>query len=311
MRIAIMGSGAIGGYIGVRLAQAGEDVTFIARGAHLEEMRRQGLQLESPLGNVHLPRVSVTETPRDIGDVDIVIFAVKLYDSEKAAAAVAPIVGRGTRVVTLQNGIDSVAILARFVPRLQVVGGAAYISGYLKQPGLIVHVGGATQFHIGGNGDAVIRAFRAACTGAGSIGLETVENVDYVLWKKFVTLSAFSGATSLIRAGIGAILSDPQSRDFLDRLLYEAMAVASAAGHPMQDDFEAHVQSLWQNLPPDTRSSMANDLSRGKPLELEWLSGRIHALGRELGVPTPAHTAAYQALHLYGEGSANTHEANI
>lgn len=302
MRIAIMGSGAIGGYLGARLAQAGEDVAFIARGPHLAAIRSRGLQVESPLGNIHLLQVTATDTPGDIGHVDVVFFAVKLYDSEKAAAAIVPMVGQGTRVVTLQNGIDSVEILGRFVPSFQVVGGATYISGYIKEPGVIVHMAGAAQFHIGGRNDPVIRALQNVCTQAG-IGLQTVEDINPLLWTKFVTLCAFSGVTSLTRAGIGLIMADPESRLFLDQLRDEGMAVASAAGHPMRDGYEALALSIWQNLPPNTRSSMANDLLQGKPLELAWLSGRMHALGKKLGVTTPAHTAVYRALHLYAKGA--------
>ncbi|EPE99841.1 ketopantoate reductase family protein [Rhizobium grahamii] len=306
MRIAIMGSGAIGGYLGARLALAGHDVTFVARGRHLEAMQTYGLQLESPLGNVSLPHVKATATPGEVGHVDIVFFAVKLYDSGTAAAAIVPMVGPGTRVVTLQNGIDSVETLGRLVPPSQVVGGAAYISGYLKQPGLIVHVGGATHFYVGGHNDAVVGALEAACFQAENIGLQRVEDIDQALWTKFVTLCAFSGATSLIRSGIGSILTDPESHTFLGQLRDEGMAVAKAAGHPMQDGYEAYAASVWQNLPPDTRSSMANDLLNGKPLELAWLSGRMHALGNELGVPTPSHTAVYRALHLYAKGTLNS-----
>ena len=306
MRIAIMGSGAIGGYLGARLALAGHDVTFIARGAHLEAMRSHGLQLESPLGNVGLTHVRATETPSEVGHVDIIFFAVKLYDSTTAAAAIVPMVGPETRVVTLQNGIDSVETLARSVPPSQVVGGAAYISGYLKQPGLIVHVGGATQFYVGGHNDRVIGALHTACIQAGNIGLQTVEDIDQALWTKFVTLCAFSGATSLVRSGIGPILTDPESRIFLGQLRDEGMAVAKAAGHPMQDGYEAHALSVWQTLPPDSRSSMANDLLQGKRLELAWLSGRMHALGSELGIPTPSHTAVYRALHLHAKGTPNS-----
>jgi 2-dehydropantoate 2-reductase len=141
MRIAMMGSGGIGGYLGARLAQGGEDVVFIARGAHLEAMRRSGLRLKSQLGDIALGRVRATETPGEIGAVDLVIFAVKLYDTESAAAAMVPLVGPATRVVTLQNGIDSVDTLARFVPRSQIVGGATYMSARLEGPGLIVHAG--------------------------------------------------------------------------------------------------------------------------------------------------------------------------
>jgi 2-dehydropantoate 2-reductase len=302
MRIAMMGSGGIGGYLGARLAQAGEDVKFIARGAHLEAMQQCGLRLQSPLGSINLSHVRATDTPGDIGVVDIVVFAVKLYDVETAAAAIVPLVGPGTRVVTLQNGIDSIDIVARYVPRSQVVGGATYLSAYLERPGLIIHPGGATQVITGGHNDGMIEALRGSCIRAGGVDLQTVEDIDQVLWTKFVTISAFSGASSLIRAGIGPILADPESRIFIEQLRDEGVAVASAAGHPMPDGYEEGVMSLWRSIPPEIRSSMCNDLTRDKPIELNWLSGRMHALGKELGVPTPAHTAVYRALHLHAAG---------
>ena len=303
MRIAIMGCGGIGGYLGARLAQAGESVTFIARGAHLAAMRQHGLRLESPLGEVNLPEVAATDAPANAGPVDVVIFAVKAYDSETAAAAMVPLVGPETRVITLQNGIDSVDTLARYVPRSHLVGGATYLSAYLAQPGLIVHAGGATVVKVGAAGSQTIETLRVACDGAGGIDLQPVEDIDQVLWVKFVTVSAFSAATSLIRAGIGPILADPQARVFLGRLRSEGMAVACAAGHPMPAGFEEQVISLWHSFPPDTRSSMATDLARGKPIELAWLSGRMHGLGNDLDVSTPAHTAVYQSLHLHSRGS--------
>ena len=209
-----MGSGGIGGYLGARLARAGEGVIFIARGAHLKAMQQHGLRLDSPLGNVEVHHVRATETPADVGFVDIVIFAVKLYDSESAAAAIVPLVGPGTRVVTLQNGIDSVDVLARFIPRLQVVAGATYISAHLERPGLIVHAGSVTKVTVGGSNDATIEALQGACVKAGGIDMERVEDMAQVLWVKFVTISAFSGGTSLMRAGIGPILADPESRTF-------------------------------------------------------------------------------------------------
>ncbi|MER8530809.1 2-dehydropantoate 2-reductase [Mesorhizobium sp. M1272] len=303
MQIVMMGSGGVGGYLGAQLAQAGEDVAFVARGAHLEAMRRQGLQLESPLGNITLRKIMATETPADVGFVDIVVFAVKLYDAEKAAAAIVPLVGPETRVLTLQNGIDSVDTLARFVPRSQVVGGATYVSAYLQAPGIVVHRGGVPRFTVGGRGDAMMEALRGACLRAVGIDLQTVEDIDQVLWTKFVTLSAFSGATSLMRAGIGPILADHESRIFIEQLRDEGMAVASAADHPMADGYAEHAMSLWRTFPPETQASMAIDFSRGKPTELAWLSGRLRTLGNELGVPTPAHTAVYRALHLHAEGS--------
>ncbi len=301
MRIAMMGSGAIGGYLGARLALAGEDVVFIARGAHLEAMRADGLRLESPLGDLNLA-VQATDTPSDIGVADVVIVAVKLYDVEAAAAAIVPIVGPQTRVVTFQNGIDSVDVLSRFVPRSQVIGGAAYISTYVARPGVIVHLGSVAQFKTGGREDATITALSIA---AGKVGLDlqAVDDIAQVIWMKFVTLCAFSGGTALMRSGIGPILADPESRLFIEQLRDEGIAVAAAAGHPMTADYVERIHTLWHQFPPETKSSMANDLAHGKPLELRWLSGRMHSLGQSLGVPTPAHTAVYRALHLYADGA--------
>jgi 2-dehydropantoate 2-reductase len=302
MRIAVMGSGGIGGYLGARLAQAGEDVIFIARGSHLEAMQQKGLRVESPLGEIHLRYVSATETPADVGFVDLVVFAVKAYDTDSAAAAIVPLVGPATRVVTLQNGVDSVDAVARIVPRSQVVGGTTYLAALIERPGVIVHLGSVTRVIVGGHGDAMIEALRATCVRTGGIDLETVADIDQVLWTKFVTVSAFSGATSLMRAGVGPILGDPESRIFLEQLRDEGVAVASAAGRPMPHDYPERTMSYWGSFPPEMRSSMANELAQGRPIELSWLPGRMHALGNELGVPTPAHSAVYRALHLYADG---------
>jgi 2-dehydropantoate 2-reductase len=238
MRIAVMGSGGIGGYLGARLAQAGEDVIFIARGSHLEAMQQKGLRVESPLGEILLPQVSATDTPADVGFVDVVVFAVKAYDTESAAAAIVPLVGPATRVVTLQNGIDTVDAVARIVPRSQVVGGTTYLAALIERPGVIVHLGSVTRVIVGGRDDAMIKAWRSACVRTGGIDLETVDDIDQMLWTKFATVSAFSGATSLIRADVGRIFSDAHARIFLEQLRDEGMAVASAAGHPMAEGYK-------------------------------------------------------------------------
>jgi 2-dehydropantoate 2-reductase len=308
MRIAILGSGGVGGYLGARLAEAGEDVAFVARGANLEAMRREGLRLESPLGNVTLSQVAVTDTPADIGAVDIVVFAVKMYDGENAAAAAAKLVGPATRVLTFQNGIDITETLARFVPRSQVVGGATYVSAHLQAPGLVDHRGGV-RFTIGGRHDSTIEALLDASGRAVGVDLQAVDDIDQVLWTKFVTLCAFSGATSLMRAGIGPILADTESRLFIEQLRDEGTAVAAAAGHPMAEGYDEQAISLWRTFPPETQSSMAIDFARGKKTELAWLSGRMRELGEKLGVPTPAHTAVYRALQLHDVGGGSQRQA--
>jgi 2-dehydropantoate 2-reductase len=302
MRIAIMGSGGIGGYVGARLAEAGEAVSFIARGAHLQAMRARGLRVTSSFGDIDLSRIAATDTPAEIGPVDVVIFTVKTYDSEKAAKAILPLVGSNTHIVSLQNGIDSLETIARFVPREQIVAGATYLSGYIESPGHIVHMGATTDIVMGGAGEIAVEGLRAACERVRGIIVRPVQDIDAVLWEKFVILSAFSGGTSLMRSGVGAILSDSEAYKFISQLGDEGMAVAAAAGHPLDGAFKERVIARWQILPSETRSSMANDLAQGKPLELEWLSGRMHRLGIELGVPTPGHTAVYRALHLYRNG---------
>jgi 2-dehydropantoate 2-reductase len=302
MRIAVMGSGGIGGYVGGQLAAAGEDVAFIARGAHLEALRRDGLRIESPLGPVHLPSVTASDSPAALGPADIVLFAVKLYDTEQAAAALAPLIGERTRVVSLQNGIDAVPVISRHVGEGQVVAGAIYVSAHISRPGVISHAGGMQRIIVGRAGDPVIRSFAAAFATVEGLQFELVDDAEPILWDKFVTLCAFSGATAIMRSGIGAILADPLARGFLVQLRDEGIAVARALGKSIDDRLADHAWELWSKLPPDTRSSMAVDLDRGRRLELEWLSGRMHQLGQQLGIATPAHTAVFSTLHLHAKG---------
>ena len=163
---------------------------------------------------------------------------------------------------------------------------------------------------MGGRNDAMIEALRAACIRAGGMDVETVEDIDQVLWIKFVTVCCLFGGTSLMRSGIGPILADPESRIFIEQLRDEGMAVASAAGHPMPDGYRGERHSrCGESSRPERGSSMSNDLARGRPIELAWLSGRMHVLGNELGVPTPAHTAVYRALHLHAAGTEPSRQA--
>lgn len=303
MRIAMMGSGGLGGCLGIRLAQAGHDVVFVARGTHLAAMRKRGLRLLSPLGDAELAHVSATDSPTDAGVVDLIIFVVKLYDTEQAAGAMLPMVGPETRVLTLQNGVDSVDELSRFVPRQQIVGGTTYIASTLSEPGVIVQVGITNQVLTGSPNDAVIARLCETCSTSTGVALSSIEDVDQIIWRKFVTLSAFSGATTLMRSGIGKIMADTEARAFLESLFDEALAISAAVGHPMPDNFHEATQELFKKIPPETKSSMTHDLERGKPIELKWLSGRVHELGLKHGIATPRHTAVYQALHLYQHGS--------
>lgn len=310
MRIAIMGSGGVGAYVGARLLAAGEDVSFIARGAHLAAMRADGLRIESPIEPVHLPHVVATDDPGTIGPVDLVLFAVKLGDTEAAARALSPLIGPETRVLTLQNGIDSVAMIAPHVGAAKVRAGAIYVSAVIDRPGVIRSPGGLHAIVAdAADGDPVIAAFVAACGRAKALDAKATDDIDSVLWEKFIVLTSLSAATSLLRSSMGAILANPETRILQRQLVDEAVAVGVAAGFPMRDGFVDEVMGRLAAMPPSFRSSMSEDLERGKPLELRWLSGRIHELGQQLGVPTPAHSTAYRGLVLHEGGRSPTSRA--
>jgi 2-dehydropantoate 2-reductase len=306
MRIAIMGAGGVGAYVGARLQAAGEDVAYVARGAHLAALQREGLRLQSPAGDLHLPTVRASGSPADIGPVDLVVFAVKLWDTEAAAAAMKPMLAAAaSRVLTLQNGIDSVDIIARHVPRAQVVGGSIYLSAHIARPGVIVSPGGFHRIIADAHGaDPVVAAFCEACTRAPGIEATATDDAERSIWEKFVSLSAVSGATALLRSTIGPILAEDETRAFLRQLIDEGVAVASASGHPLPPGFADNAMRGIASMPPNFRSSMAEDLDHGRRLELQWLSGRMHGLGMKTGVPTPAHTAVYRGLLLHVNGAS-------
>jgi 2-dehydropantoate 2-reductase len=303
MRIAIMGSGGVGAYVGARLQAAGEEVGFIARGAHLQAMRRDGLRIESPLEPLHLPQVNATDDPASLGEVDLVVFSVKLWDTEAAARALAPLAGPQTRVVTLQNGIDSVAMIQSQLTQAKVLGGVIYVSAVIDRPGVIRSPGGLHRIVLdAADGDSVVAAFCAACDKARALDALASDAIETVVWEKFIALTALSGATSLLRANMGQILGHQQTRAFQQQLIEEAVAVGRAAGKVTRGDLAQDIMGKLAGMPPAFRSSMSEDLERGKPLELRWLSGRVHGLGREWGVATPAHSAVYRGLVLHEHG---------
>lgn len=306
MRIAIMGSGGVGAYAGGWLQQAGAEVHFIARGAHLAALREHGLRIEHPDKPLHLPAVAASDDPATVGAVDLVIFAVKLFDTETAARQLLPLVGPHTRVLTLQNGIDSAAMLrAALGPAARVLEGVIYLSAVIDRPGVIRSPGG---FHVivadGAGGDPVMAAIAQLTEGLPGLTLKLSDDARQTVWEKFVTLAALSGATALLRARMGAILAHPETRAFQRQLVDEVIAVAQAEGVTLRAGLADEVMAKLALMPASFRASMAEDLERGNRLELRWLSGRVHALGRERGVPTPGHTAVLQGLVLHESGRA-------
>jgi 2-dehydropantoate 2-reductase len=298
-----MGSGGIGAYTGGRLAAAGADVAFIARGAQLAAFRETGLTIRSPRGDAHLPRVSATSDPADVGIADIVIFSVKLWDTETAAEAMLPMVGPSTLVVTFQNGIDSADILSKYVGREQVVRGAYYISAHVASPGVVEDTGMENRMMIDGlGGDDRLVAFKASCDAATGLVCEFARpEIDFI-WQKFVGLTAFSGSTALLRKPIGAVCGNPVTRGFLEDLVTETAAIAFARGVRLPATIAETVFGNLTRLAPGAYASMAMDVMHGRRLELSWLSGRVHKLGEDLGIATPAHTAVYRGLILHETG---------
>ena len=304
LKIAVMGAGGMGGYVGGRLAQVGETVHFVARGAHLAALRQTGLRIESPFGDAHLAPIHATDDPEEIGPVDLVLFTVKLNDTAAAAERLAPMIGDGTRIVTLQNGIDSRALIARHVPAVRIAAGCIYVSAAIGRPGTIRSPGGARRMTVDGlAGDPAIAALVAACNRAPGLEASATDAIASALWEKFVALAAFSGVTCLARQPIGAVLAHRETRDFLAQLLGENVAVAAAAGEAFPAGTPERILGFFRGLPHATKSSMLLDLEAGKPLELAWLAGRIVDLGKEHGVPTPANSAVVAALAPHARGA--------
>lgn len=308
MRIVIMGSGGVGAYVGARLQAAGEDVAFIARSAHLKALQSEGLRLEHPRHPMHLPKVQASADVAELahsGPADLVVFAVKLGDTEAAARALGPVLGPQTRILTLQNGIDSVELIQAHVGTTAVRGGVIYVSAVIDRPGVIRSPGG---LHVivadAAGGDPTMAVFFAACGRATALQAKPTDDIRSALWEKFIALSSLSATTSLLRAPMGAILGHPETRALQRQLIEEAVAVAEAAGVPQRTNLVDEVMAKLAAMPASFRSSMSEDLARAKPLELQWLSGRVHSLGQQLGVPTPAHSTAWRALVLYSDGSA-------
>lgn len=306
MRIAVMAAGAVGGYFGARLAAAGHDVFFIARGAHLAAIRAHGLTIESTLGDLRLDKPNVTDDPKEVGPVDIVLFAVKLWDTEKAGELARPLMGPDTRLITVQNGVDSVERLAPILGADRVVGGIAFIATVIEQPGVIKHTSRFATIRFGRadrKPDAPLSAFAEACQKAG-LDVALSDDILVDLWRKFTFLVTMSAATAATRKGIGEVLGDAETRDFFLRVMAEVIAVGRAKGVNLPDDLLQQGRAFLENAPKDMKASMAHDLERGNRLELDWLSGKVVALGRELGVPTPANEAVYAILKPHRMGTA-------
>ncbi|WP_137939176.1 2-dehydropantoate 2-reductase [Chitinivorax sp. B] len=304
MRFAMMGSGGVGGYFGARLAAAGHDVHFIARGTHLQAMQQQGLHIHSNVGDLHLPHPQVTADPASIGAVDVVFFAVKLWDTETAAQACKPLIGPETVLIPLQNGVESITRISQHLPQQQVVGGVAYISANISQPGVIAHVGDFAKLRFGepsGQVSARLQAIETACREAGVDG-QQVPNIQRALWEKYIFLVTLSGWTSVTRTPIGLSRHDPDIRPQLIATLQEVAALARAQGVELADDVVDKQLSIIDSLPREMKSSMLHDLEHGRQLEAPWLAGGVARMSAAAGLAAPVSSTLYAALKPWANG---------
>jgi 2-dehydropantoate 2-reductase len=303
MRVAILGSGGVGGYFGGRLAAAGTDVTFVARGAHLAALRDRGLRVTSPHGNIDLRRITATDQTTSVGPVDVVFFTVKLYDTDSVLPTVEPLLRPGTLVISFQNGVDAVHTLTRALGREYVAGGTTYIVSSIAEPG-VIHHGGLGRLLFGPLNDTqrpMLEQLYERCKAAG-IDVTLSDRIMVEIWAKFVRLSAFSGMTAVTRCPVGPIYADSSLQAMMRAAVTESVAVARAREIPLPESVVDDIVTAVGAMPPESKSSMLGDLERGRRLELPWLSGAVVRIGEEVGVPTPTHRfiATVLAPHVNG-----------
>ena len=306
MRIAIMGSGGLGGYFGARLVEGGADVHFVARGKHLEAMRSNGLRIEGP-EPVHARKVHATDDPREIGVADVVMLCVKLWDTEQAIAQMRPMVGPGTAIVSFQNGVLKDQYLRAAFDERQVMGGVGYVATTIEAPGVIRQTGPMQRLLFGefdGSRSERGQDLLAACL-AGGIKAELSDQIVREIWQKYVFLVGLSGTTTTIRMPIGPIRSDPRTRALLLEVMREVVAVGRAHGVALPEDYAQVRLELADDVSPDMTSSMHHDLQRGNRLEVRWLAGGVVELGRAKAIPTPLNRAIADILALHAEGTSH------
>ena len=304
MRFGILGAGAVGGYFGARLAEAGENVAFIARGAHLEAIQNSGLRIESENGDACITNSLATDNASEVGPVDFILFAVKLFQTEEAAEFSRPMVGPNTSFVCLQNGVECADTLSRIHGPEKVLNGASYISAVIAEPGLIRQTGKFSSFSFGeadGSDSERGRHLKEACDNAG-LAPTYSDKIDVLVWMKFVRIAMMAGITSVTRKPIGALREDPDIRRVIEAAIAEAIAVARGKGVDLPDHAMAQELNQIDDFPATMVASMVHDLTGGKPMELDWISGAVCRFGREVGVPTPTHDAFFAALKPYKDG---------
>jgi len=311
MRFAIIGAGGVGAFFGGVLASGGEDVMFMARGSHLDAMKKEGLRVISPGGVMLVPPERCAGSPAEIGPVDVVFFCVKSYDTERTAPALGPLLKASTVIISLQNGIDNEEKLQRLLPDHVIFGGVAYIYSAISRPGEVTVAAGPSKIVFGpfdgsppGHRQRAVQ-IRDSCMHAG-ISAEVSGDIAATLWKKLIFITGAGGITALTRLTLGEILAVDQSRGLLADAMKETESIARARGVSIDEHYLDTVFETLARFDNKTRSSLYYDLVHGKPLEIDALAGTVVRYGTSLGIPTPVNRAVYAALlpyHLHSTGN--------
>jgi 2-dehydropantoate 2-reductase len=311
VRIAVIGSGGVGGYFGARLAQGGADVTFLARGAHLAALRAGGIAVEGSPEPIRVNPVRATDDPATIGVADLVLFAVKLWDTEAVLEQIRPVMGPDTAIISFQNGVLKDTYLRAHYDPAQIMGGVGYVAATIDRPGVIRQTGPMQRLIFGEFDDsrsARGEAFLKACL-SGGINAELSTDIRREIWQKFVFLVGLSGTTTTMRVPIGPIRENPQTRQFLLDIMREVVAVGRAHGVDLPENYAELRLALADDVSPAMTSSMHHDLQRGNRLEVRWLAGGVVELGKQVGVPTPLNRAVADILALHAAGASAEHAA--
>jgi 2-dehydropantoate 2-reductase len=298
MKIAVMGTGGVGGYYGGLLARMGQDVTFIARGAHLQAIRDKGLQIKSVHGDFLVSPAKATDNPAKIGAVGVVLFTTKTYDTDEAARAIAPAVGPHTSIVSLQNGVDAMDRIGAVVGKEHLIGGATWLSAAIEAPGVVGQYSQFRRIVLGepdGRPTDRIQTIHDLFRDAG-VAVEVVDDISQVLWTKFVFIASVSAMGALTRVTFGEYRSVPEARAVLAEAMGEVAGVARAKGVALDRDIVAKTLSFIDESAPNIKPSMQRDVEAGRTSELESMIGIVVRLGEEVGVPTPVMRIAYAAL---------------
>ncbi len=297
MRIAVFGAGGVGGYFGGRLALAGEDVVFIARGAQLQALRTQGLRVESPLGNFSVASVQATNNPAEVGAVDVVLVAVKAWQVPEAAQTIRPMVGAETCVVPLQNGLEAPAQLAAVLGPQHVLGGSCVISSTITAPGCIRHLGlePAVSFgELDRQSSPRTERLRQALARAGVTAIMPAD-IQVAIWEKFMAIR-YGPIGAVARAPIGVLRSIPETRRMIEQACEETLTVGRAHGIALAEDTPRKMMALLDQAPPGLMASLQRDIMQQRPSELDALTAALVRLGLPVGVATPLHAFIYHSL---------------